>query len=187
VPRHDRAAIPYIEHPELIAQRIGRYADLLGRERVMAGCRLRLLGPRGQQQPRSRNRLGQARRAGRRRGDRQQALLRKSRIRGRGGMVDAGDLKSPELCSCGFESHPALCRGHRLVRPDARRGAAERCQRAGYGERRRIDLRPADRQGDGPVRYRHDVGQFKGGNPARAGGGPCAGLCRRSGLGSPCA
>ena len=28
---------PYIEHPELIAQRIGRYADLLGAERVMAG------------------------------------------------------------------------------------------------------------------------------------------------------
>lgn len=28
---------PYIEHPELIAQRIGRYADLLGRERVMLG------------------------------------------------------------------------------------------------------------------------------------------------------
>lgn len=28
---------PYIEHPDLIAQRIGRYADLLGRERVMAG------------------------------------------------------------------------------------------------------------------------------------------------------
>lgn len=27
----------YIEHPRLIAQRIGRYADLLGRERVMAG------------------------------------------------------------------------------------------------------------------------------------------------------
>ncbi|HTN13471.1 MAG TPA: cobalamin-independent methionine synthase II family protein [Sphingomonadaceae bacterium] len=27
----------YIEHPELIAQRIGRYADLLGRERIMAG------------------------------------------------------------------------------------------------------------------------------------------------------
>ena len=27
----------YIEHPELIAQRIGRYADLLGAERVMAG------------------------------------------------------------------------------------------------------------------------------------------------------
>jgi 5-methyltetrahydropteroyltriglutamate--homocysteine methyltransferase len=28
---------PYVEHPELIAQRIGRYADLLGRERVVAG------------------------------------------------------------------------------------------------------------------------------------------------------
>jgi len=28
---------PYVEHPELIAQRIGRYADLLGRERVIAG------------------------------------------------------------------------------------------------------------------------------------------------------
>jgi 5-methyltetrahydropteroyltriglutamate--homocysteine methyltransferase len=27
----------YIEHPDLIAQRIGRYADLLGRDRVMAG------------------------------------------------------------------------------------------------------------------------------------------------------
>jgi 5-methyltetrahydropteroyltriglutamate--homocysteine methyltransferase len=27
----------YIEHPELIAQRIGRYADLLGRERVIGG------------------------------------------------------------------------------------------------------------------------------------------------------
>ena len=28
---------PYVEHPELIAQRIGRYADVLGRERIMAG------------------------------------------------------------------------------------------------------------------------------------------------------
>jgi 5-methyltetrahydropteroyltriglutamate--homocysteine methyltransferase len=28
---------PYVEHPELIAQRIGRYAHLLGAERVMAG------------------------------------------------------------------------------------------------------------------------------------------------------
>ncbi len=28
---------PYVEHPELIAQRIGRYADLLGAERIMAG------------------------------------------------------------------------------------------------------------------------------------------------------
>lgn len=28
---------PYIEHPELIAQRIGRYADLVGRDRVIGG------------------------------------------------------------------------------------------------------------------------------------------------------
>ena len=27
----------YIEHPELVAQRIGRYASLVGRERVIAG------------------------------------------------------------------------------------------------------------------------------------------------------
>jgi 5-methyltetrahydropteroyltriglutamate--homocysteine methyltransferase len=27
----------YIEHPQLVAERIGRYADLLGRERVIAG------------------------------------------------------------------------------------------------------------------------------------------------------
>jgi 5-methyltetrahydropteroyltriglutamate--homocysteine methyltransferase len=27
----------YIEHPELVAQRIGRYAGLVGRDRVMAG------------------------------------------------------------------------------------------------------------------------------------------------------
>ena len=27
----------YVEHPELIAQRIGRYADLVGRERVIGG------------------------------------------------------------------------------------------------------------------------------------------------------
>lgn len=28
---------PYIEHPDLVAQRIGRYADLVGRERVIGG------------------------------------------------------------------------------------------------------------------------------------------------------
>ena len=27
----------YIEHPELVAERIGRFADIVGRERVMAG------------------------------------------------------------------------------------------------------------------------------------------------------
>ena len=28
----------YIEHPELVAERIGKYADLVGRENVMGGC-----------------------------------------------------------------------------------------------------------------------------------------------------
>lgn len=28
---------PYVEHPELVAQRIGRFADLVGRDRVIAG------------------------------------------------------------------------------------------------------------------------------------------------------
>jgi 5-methyltetrahydropteroyltriglutamate--homocysteine methyltransferase len=28
---------PYIEHPELVAQRIGRYANLVGRDNVIAG------------------------------------------------------------------------------------------------------------------------------------------------------
>jgi 5-methyltetrahydropteroyltriglutamate--homocysteine methyltransferase len=27
----------FVEHPELVAERIGRYADIVGRERVMAG------------------------------------------------------------------------------------------------------------------------------------------------------
>jgi 5-methyltetrahydropteroyltriglutamate--homocysteine methyltransferase len=36
----DRCRAPsrnYIEHPELVAQRIGRYAEVAGRERVIAG------------------------------------------------------------------------------------------------------------------------------------------------------
>ena len=44
-PPEDKVLVPgviecqstYIEHPELVAQRIGRYADLVGRERVIAG------------------------------------------------------------------------------------------------------------------------------------------------------
>jgi 5-methyltetrahydropteroyltriglutamate--homocysteine methyltransferase len=27
----------YVEHPELVAERIGRFADIVGRERVIAG------------------------------------------------------------------------------------------------------------------------------------------------------
>jgi 5-methyltetrahydropteroyltriglutamate--homocysteine methyltransferase len=37
VPGVVKCQSPYIEHPELIAQRIGRYADLVGRDNVMAG------------------------------------------------------------------------------------------------------------------------------------------------------
>ena len=44
-PPEDKVLVPgliecqstYIEHPELVAQRLGRYADLVGRERVIAG------------------------------------------------------------------------------------------------------------------------------------------------------
>ncbi len=32
----------YVEHPELVAERLCRFADIVGRERVMAGSRLRL-------------------------------------------------------------------------------------------------------------------------------------------------
>ena len=37
VPGMVTSSFNYIEHPELVAQRILRYADLVGRERVIAG------------------------------------------------------------------------------------------------------------------------------------------------------
>ena len=50
----------FIEHPELVAERIGRYARLVGRENVIAGHRLRVrhLGRPGRGGPR--HRLGEA-------------------------------------------------------------------------------------------------------------------------------
>ena len=65
----------FIEHPELIAQRIGRYAKLVGRENVIAGSRLRLrhLGRTGG--GRSRRGVRQARRHGGRRSDRVAGVL----------------------------------------------------------------------------------------------------------------
>ena len=50
----------FIEHPELVAERIGRYARLVGRENVIAGtdCRLRHLGRPGRRG--SGHSLGQA-------------------------------------------------------------------------------------------------------------------------------
>ena len=65
----------FVEHPELVAQRIARYAELVGRENVMAGSDCGYgtwVGPVG---GRSRRRVGQARRDGRRRAHRVGAVL----------------------------------------------------------------------------------------------------------------
>ena len=59
-----------VEHPELVAERIGRFARLVGRERVIASTDC---GLGGRVHPR--DRLGQARDAGPGRGDRQQAVV----------------------------------------------------------------------------------------------------------------
>ena len=65
----------FIEHPELIAQRIARYASLVGRENVIAGTRLRLrhLGRPGR--GRSRCGLGEAGGDGGRRENRVPTIL----------------------------------------------------------------------------------------------------------------
>ena len=60
----------YIEHPEVVAQRIERYARLVGRERVMAGVDCGFSIHAGMQGIDPRRGLGQARSAGKRRGDR---------------------------------------------------------------------------------------------------------------------
>ena len=58
----------YIEHPELVSQRICQFADIVGRERVHRRYRLRLCDVRRSCRPRrSGDRLPQARRAGGRR------------------------------------------------------------------------------------------------------------------------
>jgi hypothetical protein len=63
-----------IELPELIAHRIGRYANLVGRENVIAGrLRLRHLGWPGRGRP-GRG-VGQVRRHGRGRAHRDEAIL----------------------------------------------------------------------------------------------------------------
>ncbi len=53
----------FIEHPELIAQRIRRYADLVGRENVMAGSDCGYGTWVGPGRGRSGRRVGEARRA----------------------------------------------------------------------------------------------------------------------------
>jgi hypothetical protein len=65
----------FIEHPELIAQRIGRYANLVGRENVIAGsdCGYGTWGRPGR--GRSGRGVGQVRRHGRGCAHRDKAIL----------------------------------------------------------------------------------------------------------------
>ncbi len=51
----------YVEHPELVAERICRFADIVGRERVIAGTRLRLRHLRRLRQARPRHLVQKAR------------------------------------------------------------------------------------------------------------------------------
>ena len=66
----------FVEHPRLVAQRIGRYADLVGRERVIAGVDCGFgTAVRDRADGRRQHRLGETARAQRRRGDREQAAV----------------------------------------------------------------------------------------------------------------
>ena len=71
-----------VEHPELVAERIGRYAKVVGRENVVAGgdCGL---PPSPARRRCTRASSGRSSRPGRRRKDRQQAAVRKVREAGR--------------------------------------------------------------------------------------------------------
>ncbi len=71
----------YIEHPELVAQRICRFADIVGRERVMAGTDCGFATSVGTAGRVDRDIGSQAGFAGRRREDRIGAPLALTRIR----------------------------------------------------------------------------------------------------------
>ncbi len=73
----------FVEHPRLVAQRIGRYADLVGRERVIAGVDCGFgTSVRTRADGRRQHRLGETRRAQRGGGDREQTIVgRQSRMR----------------------------------------------------------------------------------------------------------
>src|SRR5690606_35517583 len=104
------------------------------------------LGPCRQRQPRSRSGLGEAGRPGRGREDRFPALLVRAafarylrRACGCGGMVDAGDLKSPGPCPCRFESgHPHHFRQGGTADFRASRALTRRDDRAGYAVRQTL-------------------------------------------------
>ena len=65
----------YVEHPELVAERIVRFADIVGRERVIAGTRLRIRHLRRLRPDRPGHRLPEARRSRRRRPHRKPQAL----------------------------------------------------------------------------------------------------------------
>ena len=83
----------FVEHPKLVAQRIGRYADIVGRERVIAGRRLRLRH-RGAQRSDGggQHRVGEAFRAARGRGHREQAAVGLVSVAKRGYLIALGAL-----------------------------------------------------------------------------------------------
>ena len=65
----------FVEHPRLVAQRIGRYADIVGRERVIAGVDCGFGTFVGSGRWCRQHRLGQAARARRRRRNREQKAV----------------------------------------------------------------------------------------------------------------
>ena len=98
----------YIEHPEVVAQRIERYAGVVGRERVIAGTRLRL---RHHGRPLRRRARGRLRQAGQP-GGRGQAGQRAALVTPREGRHERRGRSSPAaLKSC----HPRA--GVQATRP----------------------------------------------------------------------
>ncbi len=70
----------FVEHPRLVAQRIGHYADIVGRERVIAGVDCGFgTAVRADPMVRRQHRLGEIAGAQRRRGDRQRAPVAEER------------------------------------------------------------------------------------------------------------
>ena len=88
--RRARALIPgvithssnIVEHPELIAERIGRFAKAVGRENVIAGADCGFASFAATCEVHPSRRLGQARRLGRRRPDREQGVVGLIRVHG---------------------------------------------------------------------------------------------------------
>ena len=112
----------YVEHPELVAERLLRFADIVGRERVMAGsdCGFSTFAGFGAVDPG--HRLHETRRDGRRRAAREpQALgLGWCRVPSKWGIVAA------KRSSCPHFRHPAPTSGVSFLRS----GRAASCRRS---------------------------------------------------------